>query len=149
MDTNHVTAWEANDAKILVKMTSLPPGQTLVFTSVITLGEIAASFEMTSGDPKRRHAAANFLNIYAIPYAVNVTPYTRGYYGQIVGRIWKKWSPASSSKKTEVHLVSLGVDINDVWIVACAWEHGLILLTTDAMTNIKSVVPEVTWDSWL
>jgi predicted nucleic acid-binding protein len=148
MDTNHVTAWEAQNAKLLAKLNSLPQ-KTLVVTSAITLGEISAGHEMTPGDPKRRHQVKTFLNIYAVPYVVPISNYTEPSYGQIMGRIWKKWPPAKSSTSTDYHLASLSVNINDVWVVACAWERGLILLTTDNMTSIKAVVSEVTWDNWL
>jgi predicted nucleic acid-binding protein len=43
----------------------------------------------------------------------------------------------------------LGVDINDVWICAVAWEHGLTLLTQDKMKQIRSVVPEINVESWI
>lgn len=148
MDTNHVTAWEADHPLILAKVRSLPK-DTLIFGSAITLGEIAAGHEMTAGDPRRRQLVRNFLNIYVIPNACSITHSTARTYGEIIGRIWKQRPPSSPSTRTDVHLVSLGVDINDVWITACAWEHGLTLLTTDAMTMIRQVVPEVQWDSWL
>jgi predicted nucleic acid-binding protein len=148
MDTNHVVAWEAQNPPLIAKLTALPPN-TLVYTSAITLGEITAGHEMTPGDPTRRQQAKAFLNIYAVPDAVAVTHYTEWYYGRIIGRIWKRTPPAKASISTDAHLVSLGVNINDVWIVACAWEHGLILLTTDKMDCIREVVPEVTWENWL
>jgi len=150
MDTNHVVAWEAQNPLLLAKVKSLPK-DTLLCTSAITLGEMSAGHEMTSGDPQRRHQVNQFLNIYVIPYAVAVTDATRSYYGQIIGRIWRRQPPANASVSTDAHLLSLGVDINDVWIVACAWEHGLTLLTTDSMANIRAVTvtAEVNFDNWL
>ncbi len=148
LDTNHVVAWETEKAVLLAKLKSLPP-KTLVCTSSITLGEISAGHEMTTGDPKRRHEVRAWLNIYVIPYVVDVRHATAHYYGQIIGRIWKRTAPAKASISTDAHLVSQGVNINDVWIVACAWEHGLTLLTTDKMDCIRQVVSEVTWGNWL
>jgi predicted nucleic acid-binding protein len=149
MDTNHVAGWEADHQSILAKINSLPK-DTLIFASAITLGEMAAGHEMTQGDPRRRQLVRNFLNIYVVPSALSITHSTAQTYGKIIGRIWKKRPPSSPNTKTEAHLVSLGVDINDVWIVACAWEHGLTLLTRDAMTCIKEAIsPDVEWDSWL
>jgi predicted nucleic acid-binding protein len=151
MDTNHVVGWEGDHQSILSKISSLPPEDTLIFASAITLGEMAAGHEMTpGGDPRRRQLVQNFLNIYVAPYALSITHSTARTYSEIIGRIWKKRPPSSAKIKTEAHLVSLGVDINDVWIVACAWEHGLTLLTTDSMTCIKEAIsPDVEWDSWL
>lgn len=148
LDTNHVTAWEAGNAFLLTKLQSLPKN-TLVCTSAITLGEISAGHEMTPGDTHRRHVVRQFLNIYIIPDARPISYSTAFYYGQIMGRLWKRTSPPKPSVSTDSHLVNtLGININDVWIVACAWEHGLTFLTTDSMTAIKTVTPEVTFENW-
>ena len=147
MDTNHVTAWEANNPNVLAKVQSLPQ-DTLLCTSAITLGEMSAGHHMANGDPHRRHLVRHFLTIYVIPYAVPISHSTELYYGQIMGRIWRAKPPASDKVSTDRHLVEIGVNINDVWIVACAWEHGLILLTTDKMTLIRDVTPEVKFENW-
>jgi predicted nucleic acid-binding protein len=91
MDTNHVTAWEAQSPALVARIKSLS-GNTLIFASAITLGEMSAGHEMTSGDAQRRHKVRNFLNIYVIPYALPVTHSTESYYGQIIGRILEKKS---------------------------------------------------------
>lgn len=147
MDTNHVTAWEAELPVLLGKLNSLPK-DTLVCTSAITLGEISAGHEMTSGDLSRRHHVKAFLNIYVIPYVVSISFATELYYGRIMGRVWRAQSPPKASVSTDQHLVNLGVNVNDVWITACAWEHGLTLLTTDSMTAIRAVTSEVAFDNW-
>ncbi len=150
MDTNHVAAWEAENQSLIQKMTSLPQN-TLIFFSAITLGEISAGHQMTSGDLCRRHQVEQFLDLQIVPYSVPVSHYTKSYYGQIIGRIWKRTPPANASISTDAHLVALGVNINDVWIAASAWERGLILLTTDKMARIRAIVTdsEITWDNWL
>jgi predicted nucleic acid-binding protein len=148
MDTNHVTEWEAGNSVLLAKLASLPQ-DTLVCTSAITLGEISAGHEMTSGDPQRHYQVRQFLTLNIVPYAVSISHYTESYYGQIMGRIWRRSSPPTAKVSSDAHLVQLGVGINDVWIVACAWEHGLTLLTADKMTVIRDVTPEVAFDNWL
>ncbi len=45
MDTNHVTAWEGQNPSLIAKVDSLPKNTTLIYASVITLGEISASHE--------------------------------------------------------------------------------------------------------
>lgn len=148
MDTNHVHAWEAQSPVLIAKLKSLPEN-TLVFTSAITLGEISAGHEMTSGDPQRRHLVRQFLNLNIIPDSLVISHYTQSYYGRIMGRIWKRSPPSKAGVRSDAHLVQLGVDMNDVWIVACAWEHGLTFLTTDTMAAIRVVTPEVTFENWL
>lgn len=148
MDTNHVTAWEARNSTLVAKLEALPRID-LVYACAITLGEIVAGHEMTSGDLVRRHQVGHFLNLHVLPQAIDITLYTRTYYGDIMGRLWRQNPPAKPSVSTDSHLVNtLGLNVNDVWIVACAWEHGLMLLTTDAMTAIRNVTPEVTFENW-
>jgi predicted nucleic acid-binding protein len=148
MDTNHVVAWEAGNLAVRAKLDSMPTN-TLVCTSAIVLGEMSAGHHMTAGDLQRRHQVRQFLNIWVIPYVVAVSATTENYYGQIIGRLWKIPPLPKKGTDTDAHLVSLGVNVNDVWIVASAWEHNLILLTSDSMTNIRNVTSEVTFENWL
>ena len=128
------------------------PKDTQIFTCAITLGEITAGHEMTAGglnvDAARRHRVRAFLNLEIIPNVISISHSTETYYGQILGRIWRRTPPPKASVSTDSHLVALGININDVWIVACAWEHNLTLLTTDKMTPIKDTTPEVNFDNW-
>jgi tRNA(fMet)-specific endonuclease VapC len=148
MDTNHVSALAARNKSIMAKLAALP-ANTPIYASTITLGEIAAGHEMTvSTNQAKRNSAIAFVNSVFVPNALQVSHSTGAYYGKIIGRIWRNNQPASSNISTDKHLVSMNVGVNDVWIVALAWEHGLTLLTTDKMTCIKSQVSEVTWDNW-
>jgi predicted nucleic acid-binding protein len=149
IDTNHVKAiFEKADVRS--KWKSLPP-ETQVRVSSITLGEIASGHEMTlTTNQKRRDEYTAFVSAHFVPNMLPISDTTAFYYGQIIGRFWRRYPPPKASIKTERHLVEHGVaDINDIWIVASAWEHGLILLTHDKMTNIRSLVTEVHYDCWL
>jgi len=148
MDTNHVVAWEGGNPALMAKLDAMSK-DNLVCTCAIVIGEMSAGHYMTDGDPRRRHQVRQFLNIWVIPYVVEVRATTESYYGQIVGRLWKVPPLPKSSTDTDAHLVSLGVNVNDVWIVACAWEHNLTLLTADKMAKIREVTPEVTFENWL
>jgi predicted nucleic acid-binding protein len=125
----------------------------LVLASVIALGEVEAGHQMAPTTNKtRRDEYVAELNERFLPTAIGISVKTRLYYAQIIGRLWVKCQPPSSKKKTERHLVeAFSVDINDVWSVAVAWEHGLIFLTHDKIEHIKSVVTdkEVLVDCWL
>ena len=72
-----------------------------------------------------------------------------GFSHTLLGRIWQARTPASPDVKTDAHLVSLGVDINDIWLVAVAWEHGLAVVTTDKMRVIREAVGvDVAFENW-
>ena len=151
LDTNHVSALGAGNARIMQEINSLPPS-TLVRVCTITLGEVEAGHQMTmTTNPQRRNEVIQVINARLLPLALPVSSSTRIYYAQIISRLWHQHPPPNHRTKTEKHLVSLGIDINDVWIVAVAWEHGLTLLTTDGMDKIRAVVSEteVKFGSWL
>jgi predicted nucleic acid-binding protein len=149
LDTNHVEALAKRNPKIVQKVQSLPPN-TQVRTCTITLGEIEAGNLITiTTDQQKRNQALAYINATFLPNALAVSHSTRIQYAAIISRIWQQRPPHKGSVQTESHLVSLGVNINDVWIVAVGWEHGLIIATTDKMEVIRKVVPEVQWDNWL
>jgi tRNA(fMet)-specific endonuclease VapC len=149
LDTNHVSAWKSKHPKFIERVRSLA-ATDLPRVCAITLGEIEAGNQMTITN---NQAARDEFNAFVVstlhPFALDVTLTTRTYYGNLMGRIWKAHPPANSKTKTEAHLAALGVDINDVWIAAVAWEHGMVLLTGDSMSVIKQVLPEVAFENWL
>ena len=149
LDNNHVAALFQRHSGVIQKLRSLPP-DTQLRACVVTLGEIKAGHQMTTttNQPRMDDYTA-FVNGEFRPNALPISASTDQYYADIIGRIWQQHPPANPKIKTEAHLVSLGVDINDVWAVACAWEHGLIFVTTDKMTRIKQLVPEVQFDCWI
>jgi predicted nucleic acid-binding protein len=132
------------------KVASLP-ANTQFRACAITLGEFEGGHLITqSTDQQKRDDATAFLNKVFLPHALPVSISTRLYYAQIIARIWKGQGPAKASTKTERHLVvTLSIDINDVWVAAVAWEHGLVLVTTDKMECIRKAVPEVQLECWL
>ena len=149
LDTNHLSALHIKEPSILQKIATLPPG-VQARVCVITLGEVEAGHQMTqSTNQQRRNDYTAYINKEFLPTAISVSVNTRTYYADIIGRIWARNSPRTRRRRTEQHLLSLGVDVNDVWIAAVAWEHNLILVTSDAMTVIKNAVPEIRFENWL
>jgi len=149
LDTNHVDALFHRKPGVIQKIASLPP-DTLLLACAITLGEIEAGHRMNkTTDQRRRDDYTAFVNKEFRPNALPISQSTGLSYAEIIGRIWERHPPANSKIKTEAHMVQLGVDINDVWVVAVALEHGLILVTQDKMKCIREVVPEVQVECWL
>jgi len=148
MDTNHVTALASQKPSIVAKLKSLPPN-THLRACTITLGEIEAGHEMVpTTNPKRRDEFRTFINAAFVPHTLPISLSTGSYYAQIMGRIWRRNPPAKARISTDAHLLSLDVNVNDIWIVASAWEHGLIFLTNDKMSHIRPEVTEIKWENW-
>jgi len=155
LDTNHVAAYCRKDPAIMRIIDALPP-DTQIRANVITLGEVEAGHKMnpTTNQRKRDEYTAR-LNEKFLPEAINISVNTRFYYADLMGRLYRKYPPAKGSigkNKTERYLLeTFGVDINDVWSVAVAWEHGLIFATHDKMERIREVIlaSEVQFVCWI
>lgn len=149
VDVNHIQAHFDKSAAFFARLRSVPASDLLSLCAV-SLGEIRAGHEMsTTTNEQRRHDFETFVIDQYLHVSLEVTASTTSYYASIMGRVWGKHKPANSRIGTDSHLLSLGIDINDVWLVASAWEHGLIVLTHDKMRFIREAVPEVQFDSWI
>lgn len=138
----------SKETNVIARLNSIPP-EHLVRVSTITLGEIEAGLLMTkTTDETKRNEFRAFVYKEFLPYAIEVSGATRIYYAKIIGRIWKK-HPPPPKRETERHLVELGVDINDVWTAAVAFEHGLVFVTDDKMARIKEALSsDVMFENW-
>jgi predicted nucleic acid-binding protein len=131
------------------KLAALTP-PVMIRVCTVTLGEIEFGHRATrTTNQGVRDEYTAWINDVILPHALPVSVNTRLYYAMILEDIWKK-NPAGAKVKTEVRLADLGVDINDVWAVAVAWEHGLTFCTTDKMRCIREATDgNVIFDCWL
>jgi len=149
LDANHVSGYHAQNPGFMQKFDKLSP-ETQLRVCTVTLGEIEAGNKITnSSNPTRRDDYLSFVISNFHYHALEIGVTTRSYYADVIDRIWRKHPPPNAKKRTEVHLVEQGVDVNDVWTFAVAWEHGLTFLTSDQMNVIRSCVPEVIVENWL
>jgi tRNA(fMet)-specific endonuclease VapC len=144
-----VSAWEIQNSNFLAKLRS-SPADNLVWVCPVTLGELECGLLITNTtDQARRDACRAFILREVLSFVHDVRESTRHTYALIMERIWKRYPPTRHRRGTEGHLLSLSVDINDVWIAAVALEHGLTLLTSDQMMVIRECVPELKAENWL
>ena len=155
LDTNHVDAYFDEDPKFVARLRTAPH-ESLFWISAITIGEIEASYGITNRSfeavqRSRRLIRESFLsgpdeNLLCLP----IDETSRSYYASVIERLWGKYPPRNHHVDTEKHLAATcGIDINDVWIFATAWKHGLTLLTRDRMERIRELVSEVNVENWL
>ncbi len=126
------------------------PPENIVWVCPISLAEIEWGLRITNTtDAQRRARCRRFIEDNALDFVRPIETTTRDTYADIMERIWRAHPPANGRIETQRHLSDLGVDVNDVWIAAVAFEHGLTLLTTDQMATIRNCVPEVLMENWL
>jgi predicted nucleic acid-binding protein len=151
LDTNHVEAYCRKDPKVIARLRAIP-AEWPIRVCAITLGEIEAGHLITTTtDQAKRDDFIRCINEDFSGYALKISLHTRHKYAKIISGLLHNDPKTNPDTKTEKHLVLVaGVDINDVWTVASAWEHKLTLATTDKMTKIRNVVENrVQFDNWL
>jgi predicted nucleic acid-binding protein len=141
LDTNHVAAYCRNDPKIIANLRKYPV-EWLARVCAITLGEIEHGHLITTTtDQAKRNDYIKCFTEEFLRHALEISKFTRFKYGLIISQILRDNPMTNPDTKTERHLVqACGVDINDVWTVASAWEHKLIFCTTDKMAHIRKAV---------
>lgn len=127
----------------------------LVCMSAISWGEIEYGWRFSETQrirEKDREAMTRF-------YLLKVSRDTGEAYAEIKARLFEKYAPQEMRfKKRRVEQLkdplsghALGVQENDVWIAAQAFERNLVLVTGDRMHRIKSVIDGIgvlKFDDW-
>lgn len=93
-------------------------GDALVFTSVISLGELSFGVQ-SCADPAERAMRAAYLRQIETRPTLGVSPQTAAAFGMLAAAV--KLSGRSPRPR-----------YNDLWIAAQAIEHGHVLLTLNA-----------------
>ena len=148
-DVNHVDAHFNKSQSFMLNLRTTPASD-LIRLSAVSYGEICAGHQMC---PTTNIQIRSEYNKFVIEFyqhlILQIDSMTGPYYAQIMGRIWQANEPKGGQVGTDAHLLHLGVDINDVWLVASAWEHGLTVLTQDRMKCIREAAPEVDFECWI
>lgn len=121
-----------------------------LYISAITLGEIESGHAQNPvGAGAHRSLFIEFVD-HRLPQILDVSKHTAEPYGNIRAYLVEKFAPkAGWSKKKKAEQLydpiagrELGIDENDLWIVAQAVERNLVLVTSDKMAPIREAVHE-------
>jgi len=151
LDTNAVSHWHSGNAQFVQRINALASDDQ-IRVSVITLGELEFGHNLHLGarDLVKRDDFARWVSVkFPKERILEVTRFTREYYGLIRAKIFEKYHPLAHDENhpercyDRVTASELRIDENDLWIAAQAVEHGLILVTNDRMEPIKDVAYQV------
>jgi predicted nucleic acid-binding protein len=115
--------------------------------SVITWGEIDYGYNVMTSKERSREAPFRSFIAAQSSWMVPFDKYTAAAYGKLRAKLFEKFGPKEWKRKglrpsQVTHPVppcDLGIDENDLWIVAQAIRYGLTLVTNDKMASIKTV----------
>jgi len=145
LDTNIMAYWfdkkRPEYQKVNERIDSLDPNTPLRI-SAISLGEIEYGHRCVSnGDTDIQLTFKKYITT-RFPGILNVRQSTTIYYGQIRARLFEKYAPKNGRKNLRpCQLVDpltakiLGIQENDLWIVAQASEYNLVLDLKQANIN--------------
>lgn len=122
-----------------------------VWICSISFGEIEYGLQVSPAIPAERHAAIrSTLARYRV---YDVDRHTARYYGELRGALFRRFATRDAKgrlkqKQPEALLdpttsKELGVQENDIWILAVAVQYNLIFVTRDRMTRLVEAAVEV------
>lgn len=126
-------------------------GNYPLYVSAITLGEIEHGHAANPGGAgPTRDEFVGFVR-EALPQILPVSRHTAEPYGRIRAELFEKFAPKSKkSKKRRAEEMcdpttgrELGIDENDLWIVAQAAERNLVLVTHDKLVRIREALKDL------
>ncbi|MHC5818013.1 MAG: type II toxin-antitoxin system VapC family toxin [Nostoc sp.] len=144
LDTNHCSFLMEGVPSVANHLRSL--GQVQLATSVIVAGELR--FMAQNSEQK----AANLIKINAFLRRINlygIDKETTEIYGDFKSEIIKQFGPKEKSKRRTTKLTTIGISENDLWIVATALRHSLILVSCDSDFERMRQVLEFSLESWV
>ena len=119
-----------------------------LYVSAITLGEIEFGHMLhPEGAGPKRNDFREFVK-KRLPQCLPISQHTAEPYGLLRARLAEKFPPAGGWKNKRraeqmydpVTARELGIDENDLWIMAQAIERNLVLVTSDKMCRIREVI---------
>ncbi|MCX7427575.1 MAG: PIN domain-containing protein [Planctomycetia bacterium] len=159
LDTNMLAYWfdeeRREHEKVVDRIDALGPSAPLGI-SAISLGETEYGHRCVSdADTAVQFAFRRFVNA-RVPRVLTIQRSTSTYYGQIRARLFNKFAPRNGKKRLRpCQLVDpltakcLGIQENDLWIAAQAYESNLVLVTHDKMDRLREVTSDLlAFEDW-
>lgn len=156
LDTNVIRYWFDGDAGTFPTVKAVADAcaaDSPLYASAITVGEIEFGHALNPpGAGTKRDEFTAFVR-GNLPQILQVSKHTAEPYGRIRATLTNKFPPRggwprNGKKRAEqlydpVAARELGIDENDLWIVAQAVERNLVLVTSDKMARVRAAVSDV------
>jgi predicted nucleic acid-binding protein len=141
-DTNIVRLWYAKNPVVTGKILSIPSGSNL-YISAVSIGEIEfGHLSVRAIDKVKQADFRRWISQTFDPHLLDITHSTAQEYAKlrryICDNYYKKSKYIELYEDAQANI--LGIDENDLWLVAQAYEHNLTFVTNDKMFRIKEVL---------
>lgn len=128
-DTNACIHFRNGHPSLIARVRNLPP-DSVIYTSVITLGELY--YGIMRSPPQRRAKYELLLLDLLVKFAdvLPITPEVAHKYGEIKAQLSAKGKP---------------IPVNDIWIASIALVHDLTLVSSDAHFDLVEGLRREDW----
>jgi tRNA(fMet)-specific endonuclease VapC len=141
-DTCMVRNWYARNSVVTERVDALDP-KSLLYVSSITLGEIEYGHTSPHATDKRKQAHFRrwITDTFEVP-ELHITAATALEYAKFRRRLFTRFTRCGKfTENCEDRLgAKIGIDENDLWLVAQACERKLKFITNDNMERIREIV---------
>ena len=126
-DTNVCIRLRNGQPELVRRIENLPP-DALLYTSVVTLGELIYGIMRSPPERRPKYEALLLRLLKMFADILPITPEVARKYGEIKARLAAKGRP---------------IPTNDIWIASIALVHGLTLVSADAhFDEVEGVIRE-------
>jgi tRNA(fMet)-specific endonuclease VapC len=99
-----------------------------IHVPAVVLGELLAGFKKGNSEQRNKEILANFLDVSRV-FTLPIDEDSARRYAAILDYLQRQGSP---------------IPTNDIWIAACAMQHGLVLISADRhFLKLPQIVTEL------
>lgn len=154
LDTSIIINWydrnKEHHQAVTDRISALDP-QSFLCISAVSWGEMEYGHRAIADSDTPDQIARNAFVDRELPVCIDVQKSTSIYYGQIRARLFKKYAPREKKAKglrpeqltDPVSSLQLGIQENDLWIAAQAFERHLVLATIDKLDRLSAVTNDL------
>ncbi len=123
-----------------------------IFLSSVVWGEVMYGAKANKSFDLKSYS--KFIHHRSEPIILPIDRHVSDVYGELRASLFEKYIRKEKNKRPEqlidpVTATEIGIDENDLWIVAQAITHNLTLVTNDKMCRIFTVAPKtLKYEMW-
>jgi tRNA(fMet)-specific endonuclease VapC len=143
LDTNHCSFLIEGNTKVINQFQA--KSDTIIATCAVVAGELRYMAQ------KSQQKTANLIKIQLFLHQIDiyaVDAQTAEIYGDFKVEIIKKFGPKEKRKRNNTTLLDIGISENDLWIVATALRHSMIVVSCDSDFERMRQVREFPLENW-
>ncbi|MDT9311956.1 MAG: type II toxin-antitoxin system VapC family toxin [Limnospira sp. Paracas R14] len=144
MDTNHCSYIINGNVQVLNVLNN--HRNDAIGISIITYAELLYMADKSGRQSENITAVKEFLGQVDLYF---IDEETAIFYSQIKTAVFNQFAPKDKNKRRRTSISNLGFTDHDLWIVATAIQHGLILVSADSDFKRINQVQAFSWESWI